>query len=254
MRLVNKRWRVKIITISLITLPACITVETGAKPELKVPAQQKAEARIELGIGYLRQGQLTKARSNFEQAIEHAPNFYRAQLSLAHYYQTVGDMASAQKMFRQALTIHPNNGDVLNNYGTFLCKQGDYAQADWLFNQAVAQEYYYSTSASYENAALCALKSGNKNKAITYFSQALGYEPTRRRSLLNLAKLEITQLKLSDARLRLITFMTSHGTTAETLALMIELEIKAGNENLAEKYQHQLTNLDEQPAKSIEIL
>ncbi len=233
-----------ILSISVaLFMSACVTVEVNQEPEIKTPPKEKAEARIALGMGYLDQGNMIKARENLELAYEHAPKYYRSQLSLAHYYEKVGEDKKARSMYEKSLSQNPENGNVLNNFGTFLCKQGEYEKADKFFNRAIEQPYYYQVAGSYENAAFCALKSGKQEQAMAYFKRALDYEPMRFRSNLNLAKLEIESDMLMDARLRLMRFSQSYGPRKEALQLMIELETRAGNPELAEQYQAKLDKL-----------
>lgn len=233
--------------LSFLLLPfllsACVTVETTPLNEPVADPKEKAEARIALGLGYLEQGNMLKARENLEKALEHYPGYYRAQLSLAHYYEQVGEGVSAKKMYQTALEMHPKNGNVLNNYGTFLCKRGDYKKADQYFNLAINQPYYYLLSASYENAALCSLKAENPQKAKLYFTRALDHDPNRARSILHLAKLEINDKEFTNARLRLIKFHQRYGLQKTSLKLLIELETAAGNSSLEKKYRTQLANL-----------
>lgn len=237
-----------IATSCLLLLSACVTIHTDERVTLNISSQEKAEARIELGIGYLQQGNLAKARENFEKALQHTPDYYRAQLSLAHYHQQVGEYQYAENLYRKTLALHPNNGNVLNNYGTFLCKQGNFTAAEGYFKQAIKQPRYYSISASYENAAFCAIKSGDINKAMLYFSRAIDYEPTRHRAVLNLAKLEISQSQLNEARLRLFRLMQTEELNLpvkrKVLTLMIALETKADNATLVERYQQQLAAIN----------
>ena len=197
-----KKWM--LAPIAITALSACVTVEVNSEPEIYSNSEEKAAARIALGIGYLEQGNMSKAQENLEIALKHAPNYYRSQITMAHYYERVGENSEANELYEKAVRMHSRNGNVLNNYGTFLCKQGDYQQADQYFNRAIEQPYYYQISGSYENAAFCALRAGEENKAMDYFARALDYEPTRYRSALNLAKLEIDHDKLMDARIRLM--------------------------------------------------
>lgn len=233
-----------ILSASLtFVLQACVTVDLSSELGTESDPKEKAEARIALGMGYLQQGNMVKARENLQKAYQHAPDFYRSQLTMAHYYEQVGEKNKAEQLYKSALSQHPENGNVLNNYGTFLCKQGNYQTADKYFNRAIEKPFYYLISGSYENAAFCALKSGDETKAMGYFERALDYEPARYRSALNLAKLEIEHDKLMDARIRLMRFTQSYGLRKEALQLMITLEEKAGNQNLVEQYQTQLSKL-----------
>lgn len=173
------------ILACVLSLTGCITVTESDNSDLKSDPVEMAESRIALGLGYLENGSMIKARENLEKAMQHAPHYYRSQLSMAHYFETVGETDSARDTYRAALRDHPKNGNVLNNYGTFLCKHGEYQQADKYFNRAVEQPYYYLISASYENAAFCSLKSGDPEKAAYYFKRAVDHDPTRVRSLLH---------------------------------------------------------------------
>ena len=226
--------------ILVLSLVGCVTVTDGSEPTSKASSTEMAETRVALGLGYLEQGNMLKARENFEKAMKHAPNYYRSQLSMAHYYETVGEPQAADKVYRRAMRQQPNNGNVLNNYGTFLCKQGEYDKADDYFNRAIQQPYYYLISGSYENAAFCALKSGDSIKAKEYFERTLDHDPNRARSILQLAQIEIEQYEFTDARIRLMKLHQRYGLRKPSLLLLIELETKANNPALKEKYQRQL--------------
>ncbi|MCE7614461.1 type IV pilus biogenesis/stability protein PilW [Vibrio fluvialis] len=231
------------ILACVLSLTGCITVTESDNSDLKSDPVEMAESRIALGLGYLENGSMIKARENLEKAMQHAPHYYRSQLSMAHYFETVGETDSARDTYRTALRDHPKNGNVLNNYGTFLCKQGEYQQADKYFNRAVEQPYYYLISASYENAAFCSLKSGDPEKAAYYFKRAVDHDPTRVRSLLQLAKLEIERGDYTEARIKLMAFHQRYGYQKASLQLLIELEEKAGNRALEKKYQQALDAL-----------
>ncbi|APE83888.1 Type IV pilus (Tfp) assembly protein PilF [Vibrio parahaemolyticus] len=241
--------RMKTVTLSALmlmtqfALVGCVTVKENGAPIVKADPVAMAESRIALGLGYLEGGNMIRAHDNLQQALSHAPQYYRAQLSMAHYYETVGEDAKAEDMYKRSLRQHTKNGNVLNNYGTFLCKRGDFQQADQMFNRAIEQPYYYLIPASYENAAFCALKSQDKDKAKYYFTRAIDHDPHRPKSILQLAKLEIEIGNFTDARIRLMRFNQMYGVKKPSLQLMIELERAAGNEALEQKYVKQLERM-----------
>lgn len=216
---------------------ACVTITEQQQTERIHNPIEIAESRIELGLSYLENGNRIKARQNLQKALQHAPSYYRAQLAMAHYLETVSENQSARQLYQTALKDNPSNGNVLNNYGTFLCKQGEYTQAEQLFLRAIEQPYYYQLSASYENAAFCALKSSNHSKAKHYFKRVLDHEPTRALSLIQLAKLEMDDDNLAQARQHLVQLHQQHGYHKASLQLLIELERRSGNTVLEKKYQ-----------------
>ncbi|HHY0324023.1 TPA: type IV pilus biogenesis/stability protein PilW [Vibrio cholerae] len=227
----------------IIALSGCVTVTETAGNATQSDPTEMAEARIALGLGYLENGSMIKARENLEKALQYAPDYYRSQLSMAHYYEAVGENDSARKMYRTALSEHPKNGNVLNNFGTFLCKQGEYDTADQYFRRAVEQPYYYLISASYENAGLCALKAGKTDNAREYFKRAIDHDPNRLLSILQLTKMEIEAGDYTPARLRLMNLNQRYGYQKASLKLLIELEKRAGNSALEQKYQTLLNSL-----------
>jgi len=229
-----------LLLMSQFVLVGCVTVNENGDPVVKTDPVAMAESRIALGLGYLEGGNMMRAHDNLQQALTHAPQYYRAQLSMAHYYEAVGENAKAEQMYKRTLRQHQKNGNVLNNYGTFLCKRGDFEKADQMFNRAIEQPYYYLIPASYENAAFCALKSKDKDKAKYYFARAIDHDPHRPKSILQLAKLEIDSGNYTEARIQLMRFNQMYGVKKTSLQLMIQLEHAAGNEVLEKKYQKQL--------------
>ncbi|MCL9774911.1 type IV pilus biogenesis/stability protein PilW [Vibrio methylphosphonaticus] len=233
------KWRIPAL-LAMSLLVGCVTVD-GSKTNVQKDPIAIAESRIELGLGYMQQGDYARAKQNFEKAIEHAPKYYRTGLTLAYYYETVGDIKAARKAYERASNAHPNNGTILNNYGTFLCKQGDYYHADRYFNQAIKQPHYYQVSASYENAGLCALKANDVKRAENYFIKALDHQPLRPNATIQLAAIEVKNNQLKDARLRLLAFNHRYGYQKPSLRVLVDLESKAGNRAMVEKYQSLLS-------------
>ncbi|MFV0447153.1 MAG: type IV pilus biogenesis/stability protein PilW [Vibrio sp.] len=235
----------KSILIILLSLSAlgCITIKQQESSRFNSDPIARAESRITLGLGYLENGNMSKARENLEKALQHAPEYYRAMLAIAHYYYVVGETKKAQQAYKKALSEHDNNGQVFNNYGTFLCKTGQYRQADKYFNQAVEQPHYYMIAESYENAGLCAIKDGSLSKAKKYFGRALAHDPQRFLSIFQLSKLEIDSGDFSQARARLIQFHHNHGYQKASLQLLANLERRAGNTSLEHQYLSLLKQL-----------
>ncbi|MDH5928507.1 type IV pilus biogenesis/stability protein PilW [Vibrio lentus] len=228
--------------LASFSLVGCVSVTEGP-PKIESDPIAMSESRIELGLGYMGQGNMVRARENLELAVKHAPSYYRARLSMAHYFERVGEIDEARVTYQKALRLDSKNGNVLNNYGTFLCKQGEYEQADRYFNQAIDQPYYYLVSASYENAAFCAFKAGEVEQARYYFTRAIDHDPNRVKSILQLSKIEVNTEDYNDARLRLFKFHQRYGYQVPSLQILIELEKKAGNSALQQKYQSELEEL-----------
>ncbi|WP_253819542.1 type IV pilus biogenesis/stability protein PilW [Vibrio coralliilyticus] len=209
--------------IATILLSACVTIDTQT---VTSGTLDKADARIALGLSYLQRNNRVKARENIQKALEHAPDYYRSQLAMAHYLEQVSEFTRAEYWFQKAISQHPDNGQLLNDYGSFLCKQSRYQEANALFERAVVQPNYYYVADSYENAAFCALKADQQASAARYFERAIAHDPNRPQAILNLAKLEMNQGRYEAAQNRITQFHQQFGVQALSLKLMVELETR----------------------------
>ena len=90
------RW-MKYPLFSCLLLAGCATVMVEDNAE-QFNAIDAAEARMTLGLNYLKVGQWQRARDNLELALEYAPDYYRVQNAMAYYYQKVGEKDAAEKM------------------------------------------------------------------------------------------------------------------------------------------------------------
>ncbi len=87
--------------------------------------------------------------------------------------------------------------------------------------RAIAQPHYLKMDDSYENAGICALKSGKKEKAQEYYKLALGYNPHKVRLLLDLAEMALDANKPADAELWLSSYRKKANDTPQSLWLSI---------------------------------
>ncbi|MFZ7199514.1 type IV pilus biogenesis/stability protein PilW [Avibacterium avium] len=152
-----------LVMLFSLLLCACVSPQTSKEDFDK---QQAAKARVELGIGYLEQRELSLslAKQNLDKALAYAPNYYLVHSALAYFYQLQGDNERAENAYLTALKLDDKQGNVFNNYAVFLCKQGRFTQAYQQFQQALNSPNYYQQTDTYENLALCAL--AEKNTAL----------------------------------------------------------------------------------------
>ncbi|PJG84142.1 type IV pilus biogenesis/stability protein PilW [Caviibacterium pharyngocola] len=178
----------KILLISgiIFFLSACVSGSSTNSTDFD--RRQAAKARVELGLGYLNQGDTALAKLNLDKALSYAPDYYLVHSALAYFYQRQGDTQRAQEAYLSAIKADSQQGDVLNNYGAFLCAQGEYSQAYQQFRQALDTPNYYNQADTYENMALCA--SAEKNTALyrQYLDLLSKQAPERARALAKIAE------------------------------------------------------------------
>lgn len=229
----------------VLLLPAC-QYKADLKAEKEVQAKKRNDAsayNIELGMGYLKQGDSPRAKRKILAALKQAPNSADVNGAMAYYFEKTGDMNEAKKYYHKAMSLAPTSGSQLNNYGTFLCRTGLYAESEVYFLKAVKDEKYVNTAGAYENAGLCAAAIPDYPKAETYFLKALEQDSRRSQSLYELTSIEVKQNQEEKALGYLQKYQELVFTDRMLLSLAIEAAHKAGKIDLEANYRVQISSL-----------
>ncbi|KTD17177.1 fimbrial biogenesis and twitching motility protein PilF [Legionella jordanis] len=235
-----------IFFLSLLFLQAChgheeINGEQGFKTAAK--AQVAAAYNSQLGMAYLQQGDIPRAKRKLLTALDLNPGSSDVNASMAYFLEKTGDSKGAKTYYQRALSLSAHSGAQLNNYGAFLCRQGDYRNAERLFLKAVQDIHYINTAAAYENAGLCAAAIPDYKKAKQYFLKALTQDQKRKQSLLELVNIELKQKKPKLALLHLQNYSNLLNTNSELLAVAVNAARQTGNVELAELYRKRLATI-----------
>ncbi|HDL6961031.1 TPA: type IV pilus biogenesis/stability protein PilW [Yersinia enterocolitica] len=228
----TKLWRVCLIAT---ILAGC----SGSSPE-KASQSAAGQTRLQLGLEYLAQGDLTAARQNLEKAVAADPQDYRAQLGMAFYEQRIGENDAAEQRYQQAMKLAPGNGTVLNNYGAFLCSLGQYVPAQQQFSAAVLSPDYGQVADSLENAGYCFLRAHQNDQARVLLSRALKYDPDKGEPLLAEAQRHFGEGNRAQAQLLLDVYQHVLPASAESLWLQIRFAALAGRQDSVQRYGKQL--------------
>lgn len=178
-------------TTTPITDTSTVTVENVA-PE-KETNTTAADYNIQLGMGYLDEGDVSRAKQKFLQAMDQAPDWPPTQEAMGYFFENTGETNTAEKYYLKAIELDPSSGRAHNNYGTFLCKLQRYKEADKQFMLAVQDLKYLKTAEAYENAGLCAMQIPDNAKATEYFKKAISQDPKRAASYLELSQISYQQ-------------------------------------------------------------
>lgn len=234
----NRKW---LMVMAGICLTGCVqkTTYSGTEQAVVEPtydAVAAARERIALGLTYLRRGDMTQAKFNLDKALKQAPDLDEAHLAQAYYFETVSDTEQAERAYQRALSVNRNNADAANNYGVFLCRQGRFKDADTWMRRAVNNPDYIRQAQTYENLGICAREAGWNDKALTYFEQALNYDPRRAASLLEVAELAFAGEQSAKARKYLGRYHDSGNESPQSLLLGVELALEAEDTDAARRY------------------
>ena len=200
--------------------PICLAAEAVAH----LPDSKKAALiNVELGLGYLADGQVARAKPKFLHALKIAPKIPETHSAMAYFMERVGDYQLAEKEYKKAVSLSKQKGPEYNNYATFLCRRGRLKEADQIFTYALEDKEYASSADVYENAGLCALKDSNNEKASEYLATAVRRDPNRRTAILELIDLDLKQGKIDEAKNLLKRYKAVAEPSARSLWLGIQV-------------------------------
>lgn len=187
-----------LIIVSFVVLTACVSKQTSQmQVKREDPRTKAASYNTQLGLAYLDQGNIKRAKKKLLLALSQAPNSPEVNGSMAYYLETTGELNKADAYYKKAIKLAPNSGAQLNNYGAYLCRRGLYLEANHRFEQAAKDPRYLNTAAAYENAGLCSMAIPDIKKAKNYFDKALMQDPKRIQSL---QQLVVISQRLKNSR------------------------------------------------------
>jgi type IV pilus assembly protein PilF len=205
--------------------------------------QQRRDAAIyntELGIAYMRRGDLAVAQTKLDRAAEENPDDPDVHSARALLYARLGDPKEADREFRAALRLAPKNPDFQNNYAVYLCSVGRVDAGVQTFLRAAQNPLYLTPELAYDNAGVCLRSAHRDVEAAQMFSDALAIRPTFAQALWQLADLNFSQGKLVQARQQIDAFLASNQETPDLLLLAVKVTRAQGDRLDAELYARRL--------------
>lgn len=219
-------------------LSACATTTSNDAP---LAENQKASAiNVQLGVNYLRQGELKLADEKLRRAMKQDPNSSTAHWVFALLQERLGEDDVAEKHYRKAIKINPKDSKAHNNYGTFLCNQDRVAEAEKEFLLAIEDPLYAQASSAYANAGICVLKVPDKVKAEEYFQKALELNASQRSALYQMARLTFARNEYVQTSYYLQRYESVAKHNSQSLWMGYQTEVNLGNQAKAEDYALQL--------------
>jgi tetratricopeptide (TPR) repeat protein len=151
----------------------------------KVPGNERAQ----YNLGCVLQdepGRLDDAVSDFERALQLAPDYYRAHCNLGIALQSLGRTQEAIAQFEEALRLKPDLVEAQNGLGNALLSAGRIPEAIGHYQRAVLLKPDYVEA---HNDLGCALAkvAGREGEAVAQFREALRLEPEFMPAHFNLA-------------------------------------------------------------------
>lgn len=229
----------------LVALCLAIAAMSGCNQANVRQAEERsssAEANMELGILYMREGKKAVALELLQKAIGQDPNLAEAHNAIAVLYENLGETGKADEHFRRALSLDPKNSQAHNNYGSFLCRNQRRDDAEQHFLEAAKNPLYETPEVAYTNAGICANTAKDSAKAEEYWRKALSVNPRFPAALLHMARLNVNAKNFLQARAYLQRLHEVAKPNAESLWLGVQTERVLGDKNAEASYSMLLKN------------
>ena len=235
--------RAALLLCLMIALAGCVTSGNVDPMSTSKGRDAAREAYVQLGIGYLQQGQTERAKVPLKKALELDSSDADANAALALVFQVEMEPELADQHFKKALSSRRGDARILNNYGSFLYEQKRYKEAYERFEQAAADNLYPERSRVFENLGMTAVMLGDREAATLHFTKALRMDRQLPRALLEMAELSYEDRHYVPSRDYYDRFSQLSEQNARSLLLGTRLAKIYDDRNKAASYGLQLKRL-----------
>jgi len=201
------------------------------------------QAQIDLGIGYIRNGEYQRAKENLTKAMDLDQRSPIVHNAFGLLFQLEGEDALAEEHFRKAVRFDPDFSQARNNFGAFLFEQERYEESIEQLQAAAEDRFYRGRSSSFENLGVSYLRLDRLEEAEAAFTRAIELNPAQSRSLLELAYLRFDAQNYVSARDLYIRYMTVASQNARSLWLGIRIARRFNDQDAEASYKLMLRNI-----------
>lgn len=227
----------------LIVASACalqLACATAPEDRSGVPpggtANQLASVNTQLGLGYLRNGQLDLAWERLNTALQADPDYATAHNGMALVYDRLNEPQKAEEHFKRAIELDPSDSAAQTNYGAFLCQHDRIEEGEKYFMKAVENPLYAKPAMAYTNAGTCRLQVDDVAGAESYFRAALRADPRFPLALLNMSQVSFDGGNYLAARAYMQRFEEVSKHNSRSLWLGIRIEEKLGDKDAVSSF------------------
>jgi type IV pilus assembly protein PilF len=219
--------------VAFALLAGCVQTSSNGRA---VDQKEAARANTQLGVAYLRQGNLKQAKEKLERAEKQDPKNHETQYALALFNERMNLPVEADRHFQSALKLVPGNGEVSNAYAVFLCRSGKIDPALRLFDEVVRNRLYNTPWVAATNAGVC-LRSDKRNAdAVPWLERAIAVRPDYAAAIVELGDLHIANGEPQKARVIVDRFLSIGRKSADVLLVGVRAAIAGGDRPAADIY------------------
>ena len=232
-------FRTACLGVVLAASAACVS--SGGSVSDPASENEAAVANMNLGAGYLRQGNIELAIERLQRALAQDPRLVQAHTTIAVAYNQVGNLEEAENHFRRATQLEPDDGAAANAYAAYLCERGNrWADARPYFRRAAEDTEYGTPEVALTNAGLCARDAGDLEAAEENFRAALTRSPRYADALLNMVEMTYQRGEYLQTRAFMQRYLDVRPATASVLLMCVKAERALNNAAAADRCAAQL--------------
>jgi type IV pilus assembly protein PilF len=228
-----------LLVAALVT--GCVEAPAARKQLKRETADQSAaKYNIQLGVGYLQQGNYPLAREKLERSLVQNPKDPDVHTGLGMLYDRTGEGKLADKHFREALRLAPDKPDLSNNYAIYLCKNGRVDEGVERFTAVAQNRYYRTPEVALTNAGVCLRQAKRLDEAQQKFSGAIRARPNFSEATVQLAGLLVERQQLGEARKVVDDYLNAFRPNADVLLAAVGVARAAKDRMAEEKFSRTL--------------
>jgi len=221
------------VWVVVVSLVACVAlVGCAAQKRAEKKKEDASTYNTQLGIAYLRQGDVPLAKEKLDRALKENPENPSVHSARAMLYDRMNDPKQADSEYQIALRLAPNDPDVSNNYAVYLCQIGRTDDGVKRFEVVARNALYRTPWVAYSNAGVCLRTAKRNDEAAKNFKQALALRPNFSEAAYQLADLFYTAGNLTGARGAIDIYLGAFEETPDLLLLGVRIA-RAQNDRVA---------------------
>jgi type IV pilus assembly protein PilF len=222
--------------LAVLLLVAC---GSNAKRQTE-KAHEAAIYNVQLGLAYMNQGDLERAKDKLDRALSQDPDNADVHSARATLFARLNQKDKADEEFRAALRLAPHDPRMVNNYAVYLCQNGRNDEGVKRFLEAARNPLYPTPEAAYTNAGVCLRAAKRDDEARLDFTRALQLKPNFAEAQFQLANLQFDHGELAPARASIDSFIGNYNATADLLLLGVRIARAQGDRLGAQRYARKL--------------
>lgn len=188
-----------LVLILSCALTACVTTSNSSLTK-KADPDAAVEKFVQLGMEYIRRGELHLARKRINRALEINSESAQANAALGLLYSQEGESEKAEQSYKRALELDGTYTRGRSYYGAFLFSAKRYQESLVQFELASKDTKYEGRSQIFSNIALCYLRIDKKDKAIEAYEETLRLDRNNGRALSGITEILIQTNKYEQAQ------------------------------------------------------